>query len=224
MKTCISDNSKTIHSVDFTTDCPKRREGKPCKYCYVESARDRKYNAKAVYNATYQGEIKKFTSSKIAKLNAVGGLRLFSFGDYMPEHEADCRAFLDDALTMGLKVKAITKQPAFVETFADHPAMAVTHVSIDNVGDGMAWSTAAELKAKHSKVLIRSAVMVKEDLEALPVCDIYTFNHAPLKAKHGYSSFNGKHRALFNSEGVAKGKTCCVSSSCTTCELKCGLK
>lgn len=54
--TAFSNSKKTMVTVDFTTNCPKRRAGNPCPYCYVEVARrikERKpkfYLAKKVYD------------------------------------------------------------------------------------------------------------------------------------------------------------------------------
>jgi hypothetical protein len=87
---CIMENQKTIKSLDLTTNCPKRQAGQPCKYCYVEAARKQGFNAKKVIEKIdYNGEITRMKPDTIAALNATGGLRIFSFGDYMPWMDAD---------------------------------------------------------------------------------------------------------------------------------------
>ena len=220
---CISSNSKTIQSVDFTTDCPKRRNGNACKYCYVEDAREMGFNAKKVINYTkYNNEVLKFSEKKIEKLNAIGGLRLFSFGDYMPEHYNDVKQLLDDALIKNLKIKAITKVPEFVIKFANHPAISVIHVSVDNVEDGMDIEVAKLLKVVYSKVKIRTVVMRDEDIEAVKFADVFTFNHAKmLKKKYGYKKYNKVEVAEWNEK--LNGRVCCSTGTCATCNLKCSV-
>ena len=220
---CISNNSKTLQSVDFTTDCPKRRNGNACKYCYVEDARDMGFNAKKVINYTsYNNEIKRFTEKKIEKLNSIGGLRLFSFGDYMTEHYNDVLNMLNDAKEKNLKVKVITKVPEFVTAFANHPAISVINVSVDNVGDGMDIEVAKLLKVTYSNVKIRTLVMKDEDIEAVKFADVFTFNHAKmLKRKYGYKKYNKTEVAEWNKK--LDGRVCCSTGKCIDCPLKCSL-
>lgn len=220
MACAISVNSKTGFSIDCTTDCPKRRNGKACKYCYVEASRNARFNAKIITETcTYAREILRYSAAKIAKLNASGGIRMFSFGDYMVEHRETIRQILDDCHTMGLNVKVITKVPDFITEFHDHPAIRRIHVSVDNVGDGVDWKIAKTLRKKYSKVLIRSAIMNPEDVKTLNFSDIYTFNHARL-AHLGYRTF---HRADVAEYAVElPGKVCCTTGSCFSCPVKCG--
>lgn len=220
----ITKNIKTGHSVDFTTNCPKRREGKACKYCYVEASRNNRFQAKKVIeHEPYRGEVKRFKPEKIRRLNAMGGLRLFSFGDYMPEHDDDIKRFLDDAEFVGLKVKAITKQPAFIKKYANHPAMNVINVSIDTVGDGVDHKEALALKKKYPNVRIRTVIMRPEDLEheIMKDVDVYTFNHAKGLAKYGYKQFRKKKVKEYSKQ--LGGKVCCgENDKCISCKLKCG--
>lgn len=220
MACAISSNSKTGFSIDCTTDCPKRRAGKACKYCYVEASRNARFNAKNITETCiYAGEILRFSKAKIAKLNESGGVRMFSFGDYMVEHRDTIKRILDDCLTMGLWVKVITKVPEFIEEFHSHPAIRRIHVSVDNVGDGVDWKIAKSLRKRYSKVLIRSAIMRPEDVKALNFSDIYTFNHARLGAL-GYQTF---YRAKVSEyASILPGKVCCTTGSCFSCPVKCG--
>ncbi len=225
MLSCVSKNSKTEYSVDFTSNCPKRREGKPCSYCYVECARNMGFNAKKVFDyVPYNNEISRFTQKKISMLNAAGGIRLFSFGDYMPEHYNDVLQFLDDCEIQGLKVKVITKVIDFVVKFHDHPAIKVINISIDNVGDGVGWYVAGAFK-KYSKVRVRCVVLKDEDVDAFTDCrvgnlvDVFTFNHGRGLKKLGYKMYSKKDVKEWNKK--LNGKVCCSTGKCATCNLKC---
>jgi len=219
----ISPNIKTIRSVDFTTNCPKRREGRSCAYCYVEVARNMNFNAKKVIEHTpYKHELLRYDKDKIRLLNGMGGIRLFSFGDYMPEHDKDIKAFLDDAHKVGLKVKVITKVPEFVEKYANHPAMNVIHVSVDTIGDGMNHETAKALKKKYGNVMIRTVILKPEDLkhEIMQDVDVYTFNHGRGLKKYGFKMYSKKEVAQMAKE--IPGKVCCATGKCVSCDIKCG--
>lgn len=232
---CVHSNTKTLITIDFTTDCPKRRQKNPCLYCYVEDARDMNFNAKKVTDySPYKGEVLRFTQEKIDRLNAMGGLRLFSFGDYMPEHDADIKALLDDAQKVGLKVKAVTKQPEFVRKYANHPAMGIINVSIDTIGHGVEHDTARQLKKDYKNVAIRSVILKDEDLDAdiMKDVDVHTFYHGKDVKHRGYKKYKilkgGKMTKEFADvmakHPELKGKICCVGDekTCETCGLKCG--
>lgn len=223
-------NQKTIASVDFTTDCPKRRAGNPCPYCYVEYKRDIKFNAKLVYNyKEYDNELKnrkKFTPEVIKELNDAGGIRLFSFGDYMPEHDKDITAFLNDAEKIGLDVKVITKVPEFVYKYHDFPAIKTINISTDmlspELSAGVRHDIAKELKNKYKKVIIRTVILNKSDLENdfMKYVDLVTFNHENLQKK-GYHKFTKKEIADYYKEHPEHG-VCCITGKCSTCPIKCG--
>ena len=223
---CIMNNQKTIKSVDFTTNCPKRQNGNPCKYCYVECSRNVGYNAKKVIDEIpYNGEVKRLTKATIEKLNNVGGLRLFSFGDYMREQYNHIYQFLTDCRAVGLKVKVITKQVNFVDDFYNEfeDVFSIIHLSIDNIGNGVDWKVAQEYKDKYSKVIIRSVILKNEDLEVLEgISDILTFNHANVKNSIP-DSINYKLKpALFNHyKEIYADKVCCNTGNCSTCPIKC---
>jgi hypothetical protein len=214
-------NIKTGISIDLTTDCPKRRAGNPCSYCYVEASRKIGYTPKKVIDSCpYNGEILNFSRDKVDFLNQCGGVRMFSFGDYMTEHRDTIGRILDDCEYVGLKVKAITKVPDFVKHFHDHPALRVVNISVDNTGDGVDWKTAKRLRKRYAKVRIRSAIMRPDDVKALAFCDVFTFNHALGLKSLGYRTFSKIEKTnYFTSLG---GKVCCSTGKCFTCPLKCG--
>lgn len=222
MQSAIHSNSKTGNSIDLTTDCPKRRAGNPCKYCYVEASRKIGYNAKTVSeHCPYTGEIKRFTVKKVEYLNSCGGIRMFSFGDYMVEHRMEITKILNDCESVGLSVKVITKVPDFIKHFHNHPAVRVIHLSVDAVGDGVDWKLAKRLREMYSKVLIRAAIMRPEDVETLDFVDIFTFNHAGGLANLGYRKFS-KVEVSDYAEKLGN-RVCCTTGKCFSCPVKCGI-
>jgi len=144
----------------------------PCSYCYVEQSRRLAVDnfirgksiddviaakAKPVYETTpynpdpKKAKILRWGQKKIDDLNRRGGLRLFSFSDYVREwHHDQVETVLDHAAQRGLSVKAITKTTEFVEDFGDRGI--VINVSIDDgvlgQNGGMPWDEALRLKKK----------------------------------------------------------------------------
>jgi hypothetical protein len=219
INSCIQTNQKTYRSVDFSTDCPKRRAGNPCPYCYVETARRIGYNAKGVFSCRYNGGIARMRQATIDKLNRCGGIRLFSFGDYMPHMARDVESFLNDCAKRGLKVKAITKQWRFVARFHDHKAIRVIHLSVDKTGSGVNHKTARAYRKKYSKVLVRCVALSSADVEwfgARKWIDIITLNHGA----NGFEQFRKDKRARI--EKAFPGRVCCETGNCETCPIKCG--
>ena len=218
----VANNSKTIKSVDFSTICPKRRCGTECVYCYVKSARDIGFNAKKEHDyVPYNGEILRLSQKIVDNLNKVGGIRFFSFGDYMPEHDQDINQALEDCLSRDLKAKAITKVPEFVIKYGNHPAISVINVSIDNIGDGVNHELACELRIAFPKAKIRCVVLNDSDVEAMEsITDVFTFNHASNIVKHGYKLY--KKADLIEWNKKLDGRVCCVTGHCISCDLKCG--
>jgi len=218
MEKCISGNSKTLKSCDFSTNCPKRRDGKECDYCYARTARDHNFNAKKIYDAKYTGEVMRMKKSTIKRLNKGGGLRMFSFGDYMPFMNADIKAMLDDCLNVGLGVKVITKQTSFVKKFHDHKAINVIHLSVDTIGCGILLSTASNMKNRYKKVAIRCVCLTMNDVEFYGKnknIDIMTLNHGA----NGFEQFRGAKKMAI--EKKYKGRVCCNTGKCETCKIKC---
>jgi hypothetical protein len=217
----VCNNSKTVKSVDISTICPKRRCGEECVYCYVKSARDIGFNAKKEHDyIPYNHDILRLKSGTIDTLNKIGGIRFFSFGDYMVEHDKDIAQALQDCLDKGLTAKAITKVPEFVERYGNHPAISVINLSIDNVGHGINHELACDLRIAYPKVNIRSVILKDEDVEALSFSDVFTFNHASNIVKLGYKLYKRKDLIEWNAK--LDGKVCCVTGHCITCDLKCG--
>lgn len=223
-------NQKTVVSVDFTTDCPKRRAGNPCPYCYVEYKREINFNAKKVYDyKAYNNELKnrkKFTPEVVKELNDAGGIRLFSFGDYMSENDRDIEAFLNDAAKINLDVKVITKVPEFIYKYHDYPAIKVIDISTDMLPadkkSGVEHNLARELKLKYKKVKIRTVVLNKSDLEDdfMKYVDVVTFNHENLQKK-GFHKFTKKEIKEYYDAHPENG-VCCITGKCATCPIKCG--
>jgi len=205
--------------------------------CYVEVARrikERKpkfYLAKKVYDyRAYNHELikrKVFKNPETIKMiNDSGGLRLFSFGDYMPEHDNDIKGLLDDAAKIGLDVKAITKVPEFVYKFHDYPALKEINISIDFIGHGIEHKTALELQKKYKKVSIRAVVLNDKELEDdfMEYVDIITFNHEKLgdvDIGKSIKNYSKKEIQKFFKDNPKYG-VCCITGRCATCPIKCG--
>lgn len=209
-------NSKTYKSIDLTTNCPKRREGNPCSYCYVEAAREHGFRAKQVHDRLeYNGEISRMRNSTIERLNNCGGLRVFSFGDYMPWMDEDLNRIIEDARGRNLSLKAITKVPEFVYKFHEH--FAVIHISVDTIGNGIDISTARELRSQYDNVLVRSVILEEDDLDELDWTDIITLNHG----NNGYNRFTDEDFDRLSKD--YGDKLCCITGNCETCEVNCGV-
>lgn len=163
----------------------------------------------------YNGEIKRLAKSSIIKLNNCGGLRLFSFGDYLPEMDGDIYAAIKDAQEVGLQLKVITKQVDFIPKFYRY--MRVINVSVDSLGEGVAHETAQNLRRSYPNVLIRAVIMKDSDLEDLAWADIFNFNHVHNQYKY-YSPKQIKEYAK-----KFPNKVCCETGRCETCSIKCGL-
>lgn len=211
----IMRNEKTYRSVDFTTICPKLLAGNACKYCYVQNARKKNWNAKKYHTRIrYNGEILRMEQSTIEKMNAMGGIRLFSFADYYSWMDEDLKAFFEDCQKVGLLVKAITKQPQFIYKFAQY--CHIIHVSVDNIGDGIDWELAKNLRKIYPNVLIRSVITRENDFQCLEWTDILTLNHG----QNGFHNFTSKQRKFYADKYT--GKVCCETGHCETCQIRCG--
>lgn len=218
----VCNNSKTVKSVDMSTICPKRRNGNECVYCYVKSARDIGFNAKKEHDyIPYNDDILRLSQKKVDILNAIGGIRFFSFGDYMVEHDSEIALALDHCTHKGLKAKAITKVPEFAIKYASHPAISVINISIDNVGHGVSWELACDLRIWLPNIKVRCVVLNDADVEAMEsITDVFTFNHASNIVKLGYKLYKKADLVEWNEK--LDGRVCCVTGSCVTCKLKCG--
>ena len=115
----LAANGKTTASGDFTTVCPQMMFNKGCFYCYRRAAMESGVNNKLVAEKVwYAGEILRIKDKDIADLNRNGGLRIQSFGDWMPHFSAMLADVLYDAELRGLQVKIITKEPSMIEYLA----------------------------------------------------------------------------------------------------------
>ncbi|MHC4371428.1 MAG: hypothetical protein ACYSW8_27760, partial [Planctomycetota bacterium] len=157
----------------------------PCSYCYVEKARRKAITfhaqgkamtgvnfamAKKVYKTVpYKDALRKWSSKKIAEVNKRGGLRLFSFSDYIPEyHRAEITKLLADAKEMGIAIKAITKVPEFVDHFGDTGIL--INLSVDYTpkgGPAIDWDVAMAYRAKYKNVKIRTVARNVAEVEAM---------------------------------------------------------
>lgn len=115
----LAANGKTGASGDFTTVCPQMMFNRGCWYCYRRAAMEKGVNNKLVANNVwYTGEILRIKDSDIDALNRNGGLRIQSFGDWMPHFSAMLADVLYDAEQRGLQVKIITKEPSMISYIA----------------------------------------------------------------------------------------------------------
>lgn len=212
----LCSNIKTYKSLDLSTNCPKLVAGHPCSYCYVESARKKGVMAKRIEDkCEYNNDILRLRQSTVDKLNECGGLRLFSFGDYLPWMDDQLEIIVEDAKQRNLKLKAITKVPQFVEKF--NQKIDIINVSIDNLDEGMQWPVAIDLAEEYDNVRVRAAIMSYEDLEVLNWVNIITLNHA----HNGYHLFSKRELTLIAER--FPNKLCCTTGRCITCPIKCGL-
>lgn len=115
----LAANGKTGASGDFTTVCPQMMFNRGCWYCYRRAAMEKGVNNKLVAQSVwYTGEILRIKQSDIDALNKNGGLRIQSFGDWMPHFSAMLADVLYDAEQRGLQVKIITKEPSMINYIA----------------------------------------------------------------------------------------------------------
>lgn len=227
----VGSNMKTYKSINLTNICPKKLEGKPCEYCYIEYHRETgDLLAKPlIAKNNYNGELLRFRQDTVDKLNDMAGIRIFNSGDYIRKQQhGQVSRILDDAKTRGLLVKGITKVPEFVEDFHDHPAISVINVSIDTSGSGVNWDIAKELRNKYPKVRIRSVAKNPQearmfgDMEWVDVITLYHGKSKKLKEK-GYIDMPHSSDAFKEIAKKYPNKVCCQTGKCATCPIKCGL-
>jgi len=153
----------------------------PCSYCYVEKGRRRalaliaegkpisavhqKSMAKHVYeDLPYTNKIQGWSRKKVREVNQRGGLRMFSFSDYDgTEHQRkQIEKLIADCKKKGVSLKAITKNPQFVEDFGESGIGINVSIDFDSLGGegGMTWAMATALKKKHPEnVFVRAVAM-----------------------------------------------------------------
>lgn len=221
-------NAKTGLSFDTTTICPLTRAGKPCAYCYVNAQRvNGGYLKKGVSDHDpYDGWVLRLRQETVDRMNKAGGIRMFSFADYVVKHRKDVERFLADCDMRSLKAKAITKQVSFIHHFHDNPVITTIHVSIDNLKGKVGRSPithpmAKRLRGLYDKVKVRCVVLCDEDEKyfgAQKWVDILTYNHAAVK---GFKQYDRAY--LKAAHKRFPGRVCCVTGECATCPVKCGL-
>jgi hypothetical protein len=128
-KSILHSNQKTIMSIDISTNCPFRRLGFPCVYCYVEQPRTKKALGKKMMQSpkkvldAYEFNTEMITGMPkelIAFHNSRGGIRMWSAGDYIrSENKKTVTEIIEAAASVGLNIKAITKQKEFVQDFGN---------------------------------------------------------------------------------------------------------
>ena len=184
----IHPNSKTGLSMDFSTSCPERMS--PCPYCYVEHGRKSKElfnmhgNDKVVVETPYKREILAMPDDLVERMNSQGGMRAHSFGDYRPVQDYNnWKLALDDAEAKGLHIKAITKQPEFIEAFGDHPNIRI-NISVDALPREMSNSPTMEaavaLQAGRPNIKIRTVALNEAQAREMamdPRVDVVTLYH-----------------------------------------------
>jgi hypothetical protein len=134
----VRPNSKTILSIDVSTECPFKDQGRECWYCYVAEPRQLqqmgapgKHRASSALMMTeYGGELREMDPQVVSFLNSLGGMRMFSLGDYRPEQAELIQRVIDDAASVGLEIKAITKQHEFVTKYGNVPGIHI-NMSVD---------------------------------------------------------------------------------------------
>ena len=233
----ILGKEREVEKPVFHKDVPSlgKKKGEPFKKFSL---------SKQLYgNQEYQGELldeKEWPNSRIEDFNKMGGVRLYAFADYSDtawEDEQLARIF-NDADLRGLKIKAITKQPSFVEKWSDRTS--VTNLSVDSLrsyglhSNALPLNVAIEYKKKHPNVRIRTVAFNPEEVVMYTnndQVDVVTLYHGPTKdlkdkmkivnMKTGTKEWD-QIMALLSDE--QKAKLCCVTGKCPTCDLHCSEK
>jgi hypothetical protein len=209
----LDSNYKTYKSLDFTTLCPKVKKGNQCEYCYVQNARNRNTGRakKISYMRPYKDSITRFRQTTVDKLNAMGGLRLFAFGDYEPWMKDNLNKVIQDAKKKELKLKAITKQMEFVELFKDRVFI---NISVDAITPIREWVW--DLRGDNVKV--RMLIRNKKEAEIWHKdIDVLTPYHGP-KINENYRAQEARDACT----SLAPEKTCCITPTCVGCGVMCG--
>lgn len=204
-ETAVMPNTKTGLSIDFTTNCPNRYNPAkgPCPYCYVEHGRlaDQLFNMKGGAKALtpegqvlqYDNDILGWNGDLIRELNKDGGLRMFSFGDYIQDQQFDhVGRVLHDASQKDLYIKAITKQKEFVDDWGNHPNLRI-NISTDNVpreisANAPSVDEAMDWKAGRSNINIRAVALNPAEAEMFARDP----RVRPVTLYHGLTNFDNK--------------------------------
>ncbi len=221
----VRKNYKTGLSFDPTTMCLKMRRGTPCEYCYVAYHRDKgdMFSTQVVDLINYDGEVLRQRVATVADMNKVGGIRMFSSGDFLRTHRKHVIAFLNDCQTRGMQAKAITKNIHFVYEMHDHLALSCVNLSIDSLGptagSPVPYNLAVNVKKDYHKVRIRCVALSPDELTTYgddKNVDVITLNHG----KNGFYNFSDEEIA--EAQRRYPGRVCCTTGKCDTCGLRCG--
>lgn len=208
----LDNNLKTLKSLDPSTICPKVKEGDPCEYCYVVSARKIGFRAKKeIDRREYKRDILRLRQPTIDKLNRMGGLRIFSFGDYESWMDKYLEMALDDAKEKNLLLKAITKQREFIDKYR---GKIFINYSIDDIKPEPEWISNYLGDDVKLRVLIRNRTEAKKWASR---ADVLTPYHGP-KLSDEYQPGNAMTACI----GLAPGKTCGKTKRCISCDVRCG--
>lgn len=69
--------------------------------------------------AEYKRDILKWDKEKVARVNSLGGLRVFSYSDFEAHHLIDLVQIIQDAARKGVMIQGYTKVPAFARAVAN---------------------------------------------------------------------------------------------------------
>lgn len=208
----LDNNLKTFKSLDPSTVCPKVKDGNPCEYCYVVSARKIGFRAKKeIDRREYKRDILGLKKSTIGKLNKMGGLRIFSFGDYEPWMDKCLEMVIEDAKEKKLLLKAITKQKAFIDKYK---GKIFINYSIDDISPVPDWIYNYLGDDIKLRVLIRNRA---EAIKWAPKVSVLTPYHGP-KISADYQPGNAMTACI----SLAPEKTCGKTKRCISCDVRCG--
>jgi len=123
-------NDKTLMALDVSANCPFRKMNRSCIICYVDLPRSKKavgiqkgpVNPNLIYeSAPYESmQILDMPQDTVDFLNASGGMRVFSIGDFQEMDIPVLDQAVADAAERGLNLKMITKQPEALERYGQY--------------------------------------------------------------------------------------------------------
>lgn len=226
-------NQKTVISLDISNSCPKEEQGNPCKYCYKHDLYQQHGKSGFEQGKVYQKgsvcneKLKCFLTEWKKLMKQYGNedfsVRLFSVGDYKPEHKEFWCNILQVFAQEGVKVHAITKQYEKIQDIAFY--LSCVNLSVDNIHAENNLSRAIEAKKTLeliTRVKIRSVVLNNADLTLGHKTDIVTVYHG--KKREGLDTYRTDHKgyiALANKLDKEEyhGKVCCTKDGkCINCK------
>lgn len=95
-------------------------------------------------HAEYARQVLGYTKNQIAKINSLGGLRVFSFSDFQAMHLIDVVQIINDCAKMGIKMQAYTKVPEFAELVRNTKMKINRSLIPANVGSKKAYARVIE--------------------------------------------------------------------------------